>query len=124
MAGISRGCVYYRPKSVTAAASALMRRIAELHLEHPFMGTRMLRDQLNRSSFNVDRKRIGTLMKRKGIEALYRKPNTSKEQPGHKIYPYLLRGLTIDRFNQIWALDTTCIPMAKDLPISPQLLIG
>ncbi len=78
-----------------------------------FMGTRMLRDQLNRADSEVGRKRIGTLMKRMGIEALYRKPNTSKRQPGHKIYPYLLRGLAIDRANQVWALDTTYIPMAK-----------
>jgi len=113
LAGISRGSVYYRPKSVSAADLTLMRRIDELHLEHPFMGARMLRDQLNRAGSDVGRKRIGTLMKRMGIEALYRKPNTSKKQPGHKIYPYLLRGLAIDRANQVWALDTTYIPMVK-----------
>jgi len=113
LAGISRGSIYYRPKSVSAADLALMRRIDELHLEHPFMGARMLPDQLNRAGSDVGRKRIGTLMKRMGIEALYRKPNTSKKQLGHKIYPYLLRGLTIDQANQVWALDTTYIPMAK-----------
>jgi putative transposase len=113
LAGISRGSVYYRPKIVSAADLALMRRIDELHLEHPFMGARMLRDQLNRVGLDIGRKRVGTLMKRMGIEALYRKPNTSKKQLGHKIYPYLLRGLTIDQANQVWALDTTYIPMAK-----------
>ena len=90
-----------------------MRRIDELHLEHPFMGARMLQDQLNRADFVVGRKHVGTLMKRMGIKALYRKPGTSKKQPGHTIYPYLLRGLLIKRANQVWALDTTYIPMAK-----------
>jgi len=77
------------------------------------MGARMLRDQLNRSGLDVGRKHVGTLMKRMGVEALYRKPGTSKRHPGHKIYPYLLRGLTINQANQVWALDTTYIPMAK-----------
>jgi putative transposase len=90
-----------------------MRRIDELHLEHPFMGARMLRDQLNREGFKVGRKHVGTLMERMGIEALYRKPGTSRKRPGHEIYPYLLRGLAINRANQVWALDTTYIPMAK-----------
>jgi putative transposase len=90
-----------------------MRQIDELHLEHPFMGSRMLRDQLNRAGHDVGRRHVGTLMKRMGIEALYRKPGTSRKHPGHKIYPYLLRGLTINRANQVWALDTTYIPMAK-----------
>ena len=90
-----------------------MHRIDRLHLEHPFMGSRMLRDQLNRTGVDVGRKHVGTLMKCMGIEALYRKPNTSKKHPGHKIYPYLLRGMSINRANQVWALDTTYIPMAK-----------
>ena len=77
------------------------------------MGARMLRDQLYRSGCKVGRKHVGTLMKRMGVEALYRKPGTSKKNPGHKIYPYLLRGMTINRANQVWALDTTYIPMAK-----------
>lgn len=113
LVGISRGSVYYLPKPVSAADLALMRRIDELHLEHPFMGARMLRDQLNRAGLAVGRKHVGTLMKRMGVEALYRKPGTSKKHPGHKIYPYLLRGLTIKSANQVWALDTTYIPMAK-----------
>ncbi len=113
LAGISRGSVYYLPKPVSAADLTLMRRIDELHLEHPFMGARMLRDQLNREGYDVGRRHAGTLMKRMGIEALYRKPGTSKKHPGHEVYPYLLRNLTINRANQVWALDTTYIPMAK-----------
>ncbi len=113
LAGISRGSVYYVSKPVGAADLLLMRRLDALHLEHPFMGARMLRDQLNREGFTVGRKHVGTLMKRMGIEALYRKPGTSKKHPGHDVYPYLLRRLTINRVNQVWALDTTDIPMAK-----------
>ena len=90
-----------------------MRRIDELHLEHPFMGARMLRDQLDRAGIKVGRRHVCTVMKRMGIEALYRKPGTSKKRPGHTIYPYLLRGMTINRANQVWALDTTYIRMAK-----------
>lgn len=113
LAGISRGSVYYLPKPVSAADLALMHRIDALHLEHPFMGARMLRDQLNRDGVAVGRKHVGTLMKRMGVEALYKKPGISKKHPGHEIYPYLLRGLAINRANQVWALDTTYIPMAK-----------
>jgi putative transposase len=113
LAGISRGSVYYLPRPTSIADLALMRRIDELHLEHPFMGARMLRDQLNREGCDVGRKHVGTLMKRMGIEALYRKPGTSRKHPGNEIYPYLLRSLVIDRPNQVWALDTTYIPMAK-----------
>jgi putative transposase len=111
--GISRGSVYYKPKPTNGKDLKLMRKIDELHLEHPFMGARMLRDQLNRDGVVVGRKHVGTLMKHMGIEALYRKPGTSKKHPGHKIYPYLLRGKIIDQPNQVWALDTTYIPMAK-----------
>ncbi|MDX1251387.1 MAG: transposase, partial [Gammaproteobacteria bacterium] len=86
LAGISRGSVYYLPKPVSAADLALMRRIDELHLEHPFMGARMLRNQLHREGFKVGRKHVGTLMARMGIEALYRKPGASQRHPGHEIY--------------------------------------
>ncbi len=113
LVGISRGSVYYVPKSVGGTDLALMRRLDALHLEHPFMGARMLRDQLNREGFPVGRKHVGTLMVRMGMEALYRKPGTSTKHPGHDVYPYLLRSLTINRANQVWALDTTYIPMAK-----------
>ena len=113
LVGISRGSVYYQPRTVSSADLALMRRIDELHLEFPFMGARALRDQLVRAGFRVGRKHVGSLMTRMGIVALYRKPGTSKKHPGHKVYPYLLRGLLIERSNHVWALDTTYIPMAK-----------
>jgi putative transposase len=110
---ISRGSVYYLPRPTSAADLALMRRIDELHLEHPFMGARMLRDQLLRQGIPVGRRHITTLMQRMGIAALAPQPGTSKRAPGHKIYPYLLRKLAITRANQVWALDTTYIPMAR-----------
>jgi putative transposase len=110
--GMSRGSVYYLPKPTSAADLALMRRIDQLHLEHPFMGARMLRDQLHRAGLSVGRRHIATLMRRMGIQALAPQPGTSKRNPGHKIYPYLLRQLAIVRPNQVWALDTTYIPMA------------
>ncbi len=111
--GISRGSVYYLPRPVSAADLAIMRRMDELHLEFPFAGSRMLRDLLNRGGVEIGRCHVATLMKRMGIEALYRRPNTSKPAPGHKIYPYLLRGMIIDRPNQVWAMDITYVPMAK-----------
>ena len=110
---VSRGAVYYLPKPVSAADLALMRRIDELHLKHPFMGARMLRDQLAREGIHVGRLHVGTLMSRMGIEALAPQPGTSKAMPGNKIYPYLLRKQPIVRTNQVWALDTTYIPMAR-----------
>jgi len=110
---ISRGTVYYLPQPVSPADLALMRRLDELHLEHPFMGARMLRDQLGRQGIRAGRRHIRTLMIRMGIEALAPQPGTSKAAPGHKIYPYLLRNLTIRRSNQVWALDTTYIAMAR-----------
>ena len=90
-----------------------MRKLDELHLEHPFMGARMLRDQLARQGIRVGRRHVRTLMLRMGIEALAPQPGTSKAAPGHKVYPYLLRKLAITRSNQVWALDTTYIPMAR-----------
>jgi putative transposase len=110
---ISRGSVYYKPRAVPAADLAIMRRIDELHLEHPFAGSRMLRDLLVGEGVVVSRRHVATLMKRMGIEALYRRPNTSRPAPGHKIYPYLLRDLAIDRPNQVWAMDITYIAMAR-----------
>ena len=111
--GISRSSLYYDPPAVSAADLALMRRMDELHLEFPFAGSRMLRDLLVAEGFTVGRLHVATLMKRMGIEALYRKPNTSKPAPGHQIYPYLLRKLPITRPNQVWAMDITYIPMAR-----------
>ena len=110
---LSRGRVYYLPRPVSPVDLALMRRIDELHLEFPFAGSRMLRDLLNAEGIKVGRRHAATLMKRMGIEALYRRPNTSKPAPGHKIYPYLLRGLVVDRPNQVWAMDITYIAMAR-----------
>ena len=110
---ISRGTVYYSPRPVSAADLALMRRIDEPHLEHPFMGASMLRDQMARQGIAVGRRHIGTLMRRMGIAALAPQPGTSKAAPGNKIYPYLLRRLPITRSNQVWALDTTYIPLAR-----------
>jgi putative transposase len=98
---------------VPAADLAVMRRMDELHLEFPFAGSRMLRDLLNQEGTQIGRRHVATLMKRMGMEALYRKPNTSKPAPGHKIYPYLLRGVTVDRPNQVWAMDITYVPMAR-----------
>jgi putative transposase len=111
--GISRGSVYYEPMPVSAEDLALMRRMDELHLEFPFAGARMLRDLLTAEGSKIGRRHVTTLMQRMGIEAIYRKPNTSKPAPGHRIYPYLLRNLTIDRPNQVWATDITYIPMAR-----------
>ncbi len=111
--GISRGSVYYRPRPVSEQDQKLMRQIDRLHLEYPFAGSRMLRDFLRLGGIKVGRKHVATLMKRMGIEALYRKPRTTKPGAGHKIYPYLLRNLNIDRPNQVWAMDITYIPMAR-----------
>jgi len=110
---VSRGSVYYMPRPVSEGDLAIMRRIDELHLEYPFMGSRMLRDMLHREGIAVGRRHVATLMKRMGLEAIYRRPNTSKPAPGHKIYPYLLRGLTVDHPNQVWAMDISYIPMAR-----------
>ncbi len=111
--GISRGSVYYLPRPVSERAHELMRQIDKLHLEYPFAGSRMLRDFLRQDGIKVGRKHVATLMKRMGVEALYRKPRTTKPGAGHRIYPYLLRNLKIDRPNQVWAMDITYIPMAR-----------
>jgi len=110
---ISRGSVYYLPRSVPAADLEVMRRLDQLHLEFPFAGSRMLRGLLAAEGCRSGRRHVKTLMKRMGIEALYRRPRTTKPEPGHKIYPYLLRGMAITRPNQVWAMDITYIPMAR-----------
>jgi len=110
---ISRGSVYYLPRPVSAADLAIMRRLDRLHLEFPFAGSRMLRDLLSAEGCKIGRRHVKTLMKRMGIEALYRRPRTTKPEPGHKIYPYLLRGMEIVCPNQVWAMDITYIPMAR-----------
>lgn len=110
---ISRGAIYYKSRDVSAADLNIMRRLDALHLDYPFAGSRMLRDMLVREGVSIGRRHVRTLMKKMGIEAIYRRPNTSKATPGHKIYPYLLRGLKIDRANQVWAMDITYIPMTR-----------
>jgi putative transposase len=110
---ISRSSVYYRPRPVSVADLALMRRIDELHLDYPFAGSRMLQGLLLGEGYKVGRLHVRTLMRRMGIEAIYRRPNTSKPAPGHKIYPYLLRKLPVTWSNQVWAMDITYIPMAR-----------
>ncbi len=97
--GIARSTVYYLPRAMSAADLELMRRIDALHLEFPFAGARMLRRLLAADGSKVGRRHVKTLMDRMGIEALYRRPRTTKPEPGHKIYPYLLRGLEITRPN-------------------------
>ncbi len=111
--GISRGSVYYLPRPTSPADLAIMRRIDALHMDFPFAGSRMLRDLLAAEGVKVGRLHVSTLMKKMAIEAIYRRPNTSKSAPGHKIYPYLLRKLAVTRPNQVWATDITYIPMAR-----------
>ena len=110
---LSRSSLYYQARAVSPGDLAIMRRIDELHLDYPFAGSRMLRDLLRGEGVEVGRHRVATMMRRMGIAAIYRRPNTSKPAPGHKIYPYLLRGLVIDRPNQVWAMDITYVPMAR-----------
>jgi len=110
---ISRGTIYYKSRDVSVADLNIMRRLDALHLDYPFAGSRMLRDMLAREGVSIGRRHVRTLMKKMGIEAIYRRPNTSEAAPGHKIYPYLLRGLKIERANQVWAMDITYIPMIR-----------
>ena len=110
---ISRVTIYYKSRDVSVADLNIMRRLDALHLDYPFAGSRMLRDMLAREGVSIGRRHVRTLMKKMGIEAIYRRPNTSKAAPGHKIYPYLLRGLKIERNNQVWAMDITYIPMTR-----------
>ena len=110
---VSRGSLYYQARPAPAADLAIMRRIDELHLDYPFAGSRMLRDLLRGEGIEIGREHVATMMKRMGIEAIYRRPNTSKPAPGHKIYPYLLRSVAVERPNQAWAMDITYIPMAR-----------
>jgi putative transposase len=110
---LSRSTLYYEPRPVPVADLAVMRRVDELHLDYPFAGSRMMRDLLRGEGMAIGRERVVTMMRRMGIEALYRRPDTSKPAAGHKIYPYLLRGLDVVRPNQVWAMDITYIPMAR-----------
>jgi putative transposase len=110
---ISRGSIYYLPRPVSSSDLEVMRCLDRLHLEYPFAGSRMLRGLLSADGCKVGRRHVKTLMRRMGIEALYRRPRTTKPEPGHKIYPYLLRGIEITQPNQVWAMDITYIPMAR-----------
>jgi putative transposase len=110
---LSRASLYYEPVAAWEADLQLMRRLDELHLQWPFLGSRMLRDMLRLEGIIVGRRHVATLMRKMGIEALYRRSNTSRRHPRHLIYPYLLRKLVIDRPNKVWATDVTYIPMAR-----------
>jgi len=110
---IARGCVYYRPVPVSATDLAIMRRLDELHLEHPCFGSRRLVVLLGRDGLNVGRQHVRTLMRRMGVEAIYRKPRTSLANQAHRVYPYLLKDVSIERPNQAWSADITYLPMAR-----------
>jgi putative transposase len=114
--GFSRGSVYYLPRPVSDVDLVLMRRIDELHLDYPFAGSRMLQGLLKAEGLETGRLHVATLMKKMGIEAIYRRPNTSKPTPGHKVYPYLLRKLAVTRPNQVWATDITYSAPRPDSP--------
>jgi len=113
LVGLSRTGWYYQPRPVPEAQLRLMRRIDELHLEHPFYGARRLAAQLRREGYKVGRRHVGTLMHRMGIEALYRKPRTSQPAREAAIYPYLLKGLAIEAVNQVWSADISYLPMER-----------
>jgi putative transposase len=110
---VARSTLYYRPAPVSADDLAVMRRMDALHLAWPFYGSRRMTAVLRREGWPVNRKRVRRLMRIMALEAIYQKPNTSRKNPDHKVYPYLLRGLVIDRPNQVWCADITYIPMAK-----------
>ena len=111
--GLPRSTFYYQPVEISPEELGLMRRLDELHLQFPWMGSRSLRDQLTREGMPISRDRVRRLMRKMGIHAIYRRPRTTIPAQGHKIYPYLLRGLNIERPNQVWAADITYIPMAR-----------
>ncbi|EEX09173.1 integrase, catalytic region [Ruegeria lacuscaerulensis ITI-1157] len=112
--GISRGSLYYEPRPTSEDDLKLMCRIDELHMEYPFAGSRMMKGLLRQEGFTAGRLHVATCMKQMGIQALYRRPNTSKPAPGHKVYPYLLRKLAVTRPNQVWAMDITYIPLSAE----------
>ena len=111
--GLSRSAWYYRPRPASAALLELMRRIDELYMKHPFYGSRQMSRHLRREGWQAGRHRVRRLMRVMGLEAIYRKPRTSAPQPGHRIYPYLLRGLAIERPWQVACADITYIPLAR-----------
>ncbi|MCW2286896.1 transposase InsO family protein [Rhodoblastus acidophilus] len=123
---LARSTVYYQPRPVCAETLGLMRRLDELHLDYPFAGARMLALLLRREGVAIGRRRVSTLIKRMGIEAIYRRPNTNTPTPGHKIYPYLLRGVKVERPNHVWAMDITDIPMRRGFvyPLADRQLLA
>ena len=110
---ISRSSVYYRPRGHSQRDMAVMKLIDQQYLTTPFYGSRRMRVWLGRQGHSTNRKRVRRLMRTMGLQAIYRRPRTSKPGPGHKVYPYLLGGMEITRPNQVWAADITYIPMAK-----------
>lgn len=110
---LARSTAYYQPKPISTEDLRLMRLIDEIHIEYPFMGARQIKRMLVNDGHAVGRKRVGRLMRVMGLEALYCRPKTTKRNPAHPVYPYLLRGMTINRPNQVWAMDISYIPMAK-----------
>ena len=110
---ISRSSFYYTPKGESAENLALMRRVDELFLKYPFYGSRQMVRQLRREDIHVGRHRVRRLMRLMGLEAIYQAPRTSDPHPAHRIYPYLLRKLVIDRPNQVWCADITYIPVQR-----------
>jgi putative transposase len=110
---VARSTLYYQPAPMDPDDLALMRRMDELYTASPFYGSRRMVAVLRRDGWSVNRKRVRRLMRVMGLEAIYQKPNTSKGHPEHKVYPYLLRDLVIERPNQVWCADITYIPMAK-----------
>lgn len=110
---LNRSTAYYRPKGASDEDLELMRRIDEMHLKRPFYGSRRIRDWLWEEGYDINRKRVQRLMRQMGITALYPKKGTSRPGKGHKIYPYLLKGLEINRPNQVYCADITYIPMAR-----------
>jgi len=110
---ISRSCFYYKPKPIAAEDLELMRLIDEQYLKTPSWGSRSMRNHLRRLGYRINRKKVQRLMRLMGLEAIYPKPKTSRPHPQHKVYPYLLRNLEIDRSNQVWAADISYIPMSR-----------
>ncbi|WP_436662333.1 IS3 family transposase [Acinetobacter sp. P1(2025)] len=110
---INRSTLYYKPKEISSTDLSLMRLIDEIHIDYPFMGSRMIRDMLQRQGHQIGRRKVRRLMRLMRIHALYPKPNTSKPNLAHRIFPYLLKNMVIDHSNQVWCTDITYIPMAK-----------
>jgi putative transposase len=111
--GVNRSSLYYEPVEPDSEELSLMRRMDELHLKHPFFGSRKMTQTLKAEGIHVNRKRVQRLMRLMGLESTAPKPSTSKPAPEHAVYPYLLRNLKVSRVNQVWAADITYIPMAQ-----------